>query len=139
MNGTAECRAKAESPEGPNNRILLVDDNLAGAQTMRMLLEMDGYEVVVATTGSEALEMYRALLPPIVLLDIGLPDIDGFQVARDIRRIETSHPIRLIAISGWGDKVSRARALEAGFEDYLSKPVQFERLGELVKVRNSDV
>lgn len=89
--------------------------------------------------------MYRALLPSIVLLDsgvlldIGLPDIDGFQVARDIRCIETSHPIRLVAISGWGDEVSRARAFEAGFEHYLSKPVQLERLGELVKVQNSDV
>ena len=139
MNGTGVCRAKPESLEGSNNRLLLVDDNLAGAQTMRMLLEMDGYEVCVAATGLEALEMYRALLPSIVLLDIGLPDIDGFQVARDIRCIETSHPIRLVAISGWGDEVSRARAFEAGFEHYLSKPVQLERLGELVKVQNSDV
>ena len=137
MDGTAVRKAEAEYTQGSDKRILLVDDNLAGAQTMRLLLELDGYEVIVAPTGREALALYRALLPPIVLLDIGLPDIDGYQVARDIRRSATTHNPLLVAISGWGDDGARVRALEAGFEHYLSKPIQFEELGELLSSPHS--
>jgi CheY-like chemotaxis protein len=138
MSGNALRKTDADYTRGHDKRILLVDDNLAGAQTMRMLLEMDGYQVTVAATGREALEIYRTLLPSIVLLDIGLPDIDGYQVARDIRECEVSQNPMLIAVSGWGDEVARTRAFDAGFEHYLAKPIQFELLEELVQARNSD-
>lgn len=116
-------------------RVLLVDDNVAGAQTMKILLEMEGVEVTVVATGEEAIRVYDDLRPSLVLLDIGLPDIDGCDLARRILASSGEEKPLLIAVSGWGDEVTRARAMDAGVEHFFSKPVKFEELESIVLAR----
>lgn len=116
-------------------RVLLVDDNVAGAQTMKILFEMEGVEVTVVATGEEAIRVYDDLRPSLVLLDIGLPDIDGCDLARRILASSGAEKPLLIAVSGWGDEVTRARAMDAGVEHFFSKPVKFEELESIVLAR----
>lgn len=116
-------------------RVLLVDDNVAGAQTMKILLEMEGVEVTVVATGEEAIRVYDDLRPSLVPLDIGLPDIDGCDLARRILASSGEEKPLLIAVSGWGDEVTRARAMDAGVEHFFSKPVKFEELESIVLAR----
>lgn len=102
-------------------RILVVDDNEVLAEGMRRLLEMRGHDVHVAHTGTEALERADAVQPGVVLLDIGLPDIDGYQVASTLRKHFPT--IILLALSGYGQREDKDKALHAGFDKHLTKPV----------------
>ena len=96
------------------NTILIVDDNTSGAQTLRMLLELDGYEVSVASCGEDALRQFQANKPSIILLDIGLPDMSGYDVARGIRLTSEGELVTIIAINGWGGERDQALARNAG-------------------------
>lgn len=104
-------------------RILIADDNRDGAETMSLLLSMSGHATHVAHTGTEALEMAGRLRPDVGLLDIGLPDFSGYEVAERIRHEAWGQNILLIAITGWGRADDKRRAKAAGFDHHLTKPV----------------
>jgi len=111
--------------------ILIVEDNADAREAMRMLLELDGHVVMAAAEGVEALELARAKDPDIALVDIGLPGIDGYEVARRIRAAGDKRPL-LIALTGYGQPEDRRRATEAGFDSLLVKPVDPAALTELL-------
>ena len=107
----------------PSGRsILIVEDNADARDVLRVLLELEGHEVETAEEGQAALEMARTKDPDIALVDIGLPGIDGYEVARRVRARDRRRPV-LIALTGYGQPEDRRRALEAGFDDVLVKPV----------------
>jgi CheY-like chemotaxis protein len=113
-------------------RVLVVEDNPDTADTTRVLLEIAGHEVRVAHTGPDGVEAARAWAPGIVLCDIGLPGLDGYGVARELRRIPATANARLLAITGYGGDDDRRRSLEAGFDLHLTKPVDPQTLLRLV-------
>jgi DNA-binding response OmpR family regulator len=113
--------------------ILIVDDNTSGAQTLRMLLDLDGYEVSVASCGAEALRLFQEREPSVVLLDIGLPDMSGYDVARHIRELPGGDTVTIMAITGWGSERDRALAQESGCDLHITKPVNFDRLERLLQ------
>jgi PAS domain S-box-containing protein len=108
----------------PPRRILVVDDNIDAANTLVMMLRLDGHEVEAVYAGQHALERVGTFQPQIVLLDIGLPGMDGYEVARRMRKLPGADRIRLVALTGYGQAEDRARAIEAGFDDHLVKPVE---------------
>jgi two-component system CheB/CheR fusion protein len=116
-------------------RILVVEDNRDAAESLRMLLEISGYEVSLAANGREGVQAAQALRPAIVLCDIGLPEMDGLEVARALRANPITALAHLIAVTGYGSDADRQRTTEAGFDAHLVKPVDPERLiGELAMV-----
>jgi CheY-like chemotaxis protein len=124
-------RAAAARPAGwtnPLRRVLIVDDNVDAAETLAALLRSEGYGVAVAVDGPSALLQAGAFRPDIALLDIGLPGMDGYELARRLRAASGSAGIRLVALTGYGQAADRARALSAGFLEHLIKPIQPEAL-----------
>lgn len=114
------------------SRILVVDDNQDAAQGLAMLLEIKGHEVATAHDGPQALERALEFRPTVVLLDIGLPAMDGYQVARELRRQEGGEEMLLVAVTGYGHESDRQRSRDAGFDHHLLKPVGIEALEELL-------
>ena len=109
-------------------RVLVVDDNIDAAQTMALALELFGCETQVAHTAAKALELADDLPPDVALLDIGLPDFNGYELARRLRAQPEGRAITLIAATGWGQEKDRLLALEAGFDHHLTKPIDVEQL-----------
>jgi CheY-like chemotaxis protein len=118
---------------GPARRILLVDDNQDAAQALRLLLEADGHEVRVAADGASGLELARTYRPEVVLLDIGLPKMDGYELARRIRADAALQGTVLVAVTGYGQMHDRARASASGFHHHLVKPVEYRDLQEVLR------
>jgi CheY-like chemotaxis protein len=116
----------------PKQRILVVDDNLDAARTLDTLLRMRGHEVRMAHTGQEALAVAAEFLPQVVLLDIGLPDMVGYEVARRLRRMPELGNVILIAQTGWGQDEDRRRSREAGFDAHLVKPVELGAIRQVL-------
>jgi CheY-like chemotaxis protein len=112
----------AGSPTG-TRRVLIVDDNIDAAVTLEVLLNSLGHVTALAHTGVEALERSAEFRPDVVLLDIGLPDIDGYEVARRLRSGKTDQHLRIVAVTGWGSDASKQKSAEAGFDLHLVKPV----------------
>lgn len=112
-------------------RVLIADDNHDGAETLAMILEMLGHEVHVAHSGEEALEVGARCRPEIGILDIGMPDLSGYEVAKRIRHEAWGAKITLIAVTGWGQESDKRMAHAAGFDHHLTKPVDPERLAQL--------
>lgn len=112
-------------PSGTSHgrRILVVDDNRDSATSLAMLLELQGNEVTVAYDGEEALEAAAACRPEMVLLDVGLPGMNGYEVAQRMREIPGARGAVLVAQTGWGQEGDKRRAREAGFDHHLVKPV----------------
>ena len=119
-------------PSRPRPRVLVVDDSADTARAMARLLASEGFEVRVAHDGPAALEAARADRPDAILLDIGLPGKDGYEVAREVRLDPALAGATLIAISGYGQEDDRRRALDAGFDDHLVKPVNYPTLYTLL-------
>ncbi len=115
-------------------RVLVVDDNVDSADSTVMLLQLSGHEVRVAYSGQTALETAVEYQPDFVLLDIGLPEMDGYEVARRLRQYPQLKDVRLIAATGYGQESDRQRTQEAGFDHHLVKPVDVEKLEELMAV-----
>jgi PAS domain S-box-containing protein len=118
----------AAPPQSPAARpvprqVLVVDDNVDAAEALRMMLELEGHAVRTVHDGRAALAAVADALPDVVLLDIGLPGLDGLEVARRLKTRHASRCPRLIAISGWGQARDKQQALEAGFEQHFTKPV----------------
>jgi PAS domain S-box-containing protein len=109
-------------------RIMVVDDNEDAAETMAMALELYGYDVRVVHTATAALDMVPLFMPQVALLDIGLPDINGYELARRLRLTALGASITLIASTGWGQEKDRQLAFDAGFNHHLTKPVDFAQL-----------
>ncbi|HET7197555.1 MAG TPA: PAS domain S-box protein [Burkholderiales bacterium] len=126
-------RPAADAGSGPARRILLVDDNRDAAQALRLLLEADGHEVRVAGDGASGLEMARSYRPQVVLLDIGLPKMDGYEMARRIRSDPALDGTVIVAVTGYGQMHDRARASASGFHYHLVKPVEFDALQEVLR------
>jgi signal transduction histidine kinase len=112
-------------------RILVVDDNRDAAEGMAMWLQLQGHDVAMAHDGHHALEVAAAERPAVVLLDIGLPGMDGYEVCQRIRRLDTPQPI-VIALTGYGQDEDRRRAIAAGFDDHTVKPVDLDKLTALL-------
>jgi PAS domain S-box-containing protein len=115
-------------PRGPARRILLADDNVDSAESLAMLLRLHGHEVEVVHDGVEAWRRLQELRPQFALLDIGMPKINGYEVARRTRAEPWGTSISLIALTGWGQEQDRREAMEAGFDEHLVKPVDTEVL-----------
>jgi CheY-like chemotaxis protein len=114
-------------------RMLLVEDEADTAESMQLLLELFGHQVRVAATGPAAVEAARQTVPEVVLCDIGLPgDMDGYAVAQALRREPLPAATRLIALTGYGQDEDLRRALEAGFDAHLTKPVRYGDLQQLL-------
>jgi PAS domain S-box-containing protein len=128
------CPPRPQAGACPARRILLVDDNRDAAQALRLLLEADGHEVRVAADGASGLEMARAYRPEVVLLDIGLPKMDGYELAKRIRSDPALQGTVLVAVTGYGQMHDRARASASGFHHHLVKPVEFTALQEVLRV-----
>lgn len=121
----------ARKSAGSPLRILVVDDNEAAAKTLSKLLTLRGHTVEMVFTGTEAVAKESAFKPDVVLLDVGLPDIDGYEVAR---RLHTQHTTAtLVAVTGYGAEKDKERALEAGFDHHLVKPVGLAELEDIFK------
>lgn len=123
--------AAADAPEAPHPRILVVDDNIDAASTVADLLTLAGAQVEMAHRGAEAVESTARIQPDIVLLDIGLPDISGYEVARRIRQLPEVRQPQIIALTGWGQLQDKEMAIKAGFDQHWTKPVDPQRLLEL--------
>jgi PAS domain S-box-containing protein len=130
--GAASAGDAAAAPTAPAApaalRVLVVDDNLDAAESLVALLEVLGHTTAVAHDGVQALEAAREFLPDLVLLDIGLPGMNGYDVARAIRRTEALRQVVLIALTGWGAQSDQQQSQEAGFDQHLTKPVSLEAL-----------
>jgi len=109
-------------------RVLVVEDNKDAAESLRMLLELFGYGVTLAYTGPDGVAAAKATRPDVVLCDIGLPGMDGFTVADTLRKTPETAEVRLIAVTGYGEEEDRRRALAAGFDVHLVKPVDPQKL-----------
>jgi CheY-like chemotaxis protein len=109
-------------------RVLLVDDNVDAVESMEILLQAFGYEVSTAIHPDLALAQLETFAPAAAVIDIGLPGMDGYQLAAEIRRRLAGKPMRLIAFTGYGGADDIARAKAAGFDAHLVKPVEIDRL-----------
>jgi signal transduction histidine kinase/CheY-like chemotaxis protein len=113
-------------------RILLVEDSDDARESIIALLRANGHEVYGASTGLGALDMAAGTHPDVALVDIGLPDIDGYELARRLQALATSQPMRLVALTGYGTQADRDRARAAGFDAHLTKPVSVEAIEALL-------
>ena len=118
------------SPE--RRRILIADDNRDAAESLSVLLELSGHEVRVAHLGQTALSLAQTFRPDVALLDIGMPDLSGYEVARALRQEPWATDLQLIALTGWGQDDDRRSAMEAGFDHHLTKPIDPDQLGRLI-------
>ncbi len=116
----------------PHRRVLIVDDNIDAAESLSMLLGTLGHETRLAYDGEQALAAVQAFNPQVVLLDIGLPRVNGYEVARRIRRESPGESPHLIALTGWGQEEDRRLAKEAGFDHHVTKPVELSVLSGLL-------
>lgn len=131
---TEECAPSDHSvPASASLRILAVDDNVDAADTLAELLPLWGHQVRVAYTGPEALALAQETRPDVILLDIGLPGLDGYTIAQKIRNDAELAVIRLVAVTGFGQAEDRQRAREAGFDAHLTKPVDPDELRRLLE------
>ena len=141
--------AEAQAPKAPvvqlvarapddNQRVLVVDDNRDAAESLAMLLELDNCTVSVAHDGLQALEALESFKPQLALLDIGMPGMDGYELARRIRATRLGREVQLVALTGWGQADDKKRAAESGFDQHLTKPVDPELLTELLTRSRSE-
>jgi CheY-like chemotaxis protein/anti-sigma regulatory factor (Ser/Thr protein kinase) len=113
-------------------RILIVDDNRDGADTLAQLLQFDGHEIHTAYDGLAAVKAAEQFRPNLILLDIGLPNLNGYDVCRQIRAQTWGKNIRIVALTGWGQDKDRRKSEDAGFDDLLVKPVDYATLSQLL-------
>jgi len=138
MSSVADADGPAQAPATAGSvqrglQVMVVDDNHDVAESCKTLLELSGHRVSTAYTGREALELAESLRPDVMLLDIGLPDISGYEVARRIRASTWGGNADLIAITGWGQESDRERAFRAGFDHHLTKPISTDSLETLLQ------
>src|SRR3569833_3552399 len=111
--------------KAPGRRVLIVDDNEDAANSLALLLKLGGHETASVYTAADALQQAHVFKPDVVLLDIGLPGMDGYEVAQKMRELPGLRDIRLVAVTGYGRSDDRLRACVVGFDDHLTKLVVF--------------
>jgi signal transduction histidine kinase len=123
-----------KNPEvgSPSLKVLVVDDNISSAETTGQILSMVGHQVTLAHNGAAALESARKIFPDVIILDIGMPGMNGYEVCRELRRDPAFAKTKLIAQTGWGQERDRQLTREAGFDHHLIKPVNFKELARLL-------
>jgi CheY-like chemotaxis protein len=126
------------SQPAPRRRVLIVDDNADAARMLSALLETFGYSTQVASDGPSALAVAPRFKPDVALLDIGLPVMDGYELARRLRRTEFAAATRLVAITGYGQASDRRNSRDAGFEEHLVKPVNVDVLLKVLSRLDED-
>jgi CheY-like chemotaxis protein len=114
------------------HRVLLVDDDTDSTEPLSLLLQAKGHQTRVANGGEEAIAVASAFHPQVVLLDLGLPGMDGYEVARRLRAQPSGQAAVLVALTGWAGREVRDKAAEAGFDYHLVKPVNWEELESIV-------
>jgi CheY-like chemotaxis protein len=119
---------------GPRRRILVVEDNRDARDMLRTLLQADGHEVHEASDGRQGVDVALRLRPDVALIDLGLPEMDGYEVARQIRAVDEGRRIMLVAVTGYGSPQDRERSLMAGFDLHLIKPVDPELLAGVLSL-----
>jgi CheY-like chemotaxis protein len=124
--------APRSQPTASRQRILVVDDNQDAATSLGMLLRVLGNDVRVAGDGPSALEIFKSFAPAVVLLDLGMPGMSGYEVAQRLRELQRSRNLKLVALTGWGQEDDRRRTREAGFDHHLVKPVNVDALEVLL-------
>jgi len=128
LRGRDAAAESAGARAGTRHRILVVDDNEDARDTLAMMLEVLGHEVRSAADGLQALQVGREFLPEVVLLDLGMPKMNGYDTAVEMRRQPWGAHARLIATSGWGQPEDMQRSSAAGFDHHLVKPIEIETL-----------
>ncbi len=114
-------------------KILVVEDNEANRILMRQILKYNGYEVLEAADGAAGLEMAREHMPDLILLDLQMPVMGGLAVIRELRKTPELSKLKVIAVTSFAMKGDREKALEAGFDEYVTKPIDTRKFVELVK------
>jgi PAS domain S-box-containing protein len=127
----------ARTSPGNKRRVLVVDDNQDAAESLGMLLEMENCTVSIAFDGEQALEALDSFKPDIALLDIGMPGMNGYELARRMRDTPRGREIMLVALTGWGQAEDKKRAADAGFDEHLTKPVDPDLLSRVIAVGHS--
>jgi CheY-like chemotaxis protein len=111
---------------------LIADDNVDSSDSLAMLVELSGHNVRVAHGGRAAIALAQAFRPDLVILDIGMPDLTGYELAAALRRECWGKQIMLVALTGWGQERDRERSAVAGFDEHLTKPIDADRLAGLL-------
>ena len=119
----SSAEANGSSVASKPRRVLVADDNRDSATTLGLLLEQSGHEVYLAHSGAQALALAKEIRPDIGVFDIGMPDLSGYELAERIRHEAWGSQITLIAVTGWGQESDKRRALAAGFDHHLTKPI----------------
>jgi PAS domain S-box-containing protein len=131
---TASCATVPAQGMSTGRRILVVDDNIDGAESLARLLEIGGHHTRVAHTGAEALEAARPFGPEVVLMDIGLPGMSGYEVARRFREEPDLESAVLVAVTGWGSAENKRESRDAGFDFHLTKPVEVSAIKNILEL-----
>jgi two-component system, chemotaxis family, CheB/CheR fusion protein len=125
-----ELHPAKESPPCFQYRVLVVDDNVDVANSLAVLLRLNGHEVETAYNGFDALKVAEIFAPQAIFLDIGLPGLDGYQIAQRLRAQSITRESLLVAVSGYGQEEDRQRSVQSGFNFHLTKPVEYSALEE---------
>lgn len=123
----------ASGADAPKRRILVADDNRDAVESLATMLRLSGNEVHTASDGEEAVQLAEQLRPDVVLMDIGMPRLNGRDATRRIREQEWGKRMVVIALTGWGQEADRRLSREAGCDDHLVKPVDFAELSRLMR------
>jgi CheY-like chemotaxis protein len=113
-------------------RVLIADDNRDAAESLAMLLQMEGHEVTVVHDGHEAVAAFERVRPDAALLDIGMPGLNGYEIAQLIRRAPYGREVILVAVTGWGQDSDKVQATQAGFNHHFTKPVEPDAITALL-------
>ena len=132
VGGVAATEARPRPVSARSRRVLVVEDSPDARQSLRLLLELAGHEVETSEDGPGGLAKVQAFRPDVALIDLGLPGMDGYAVAREIRRRPETRAIRLVAVTGYGQAEDRRRAIAAGFDLHVTKPVDASMLDEML-------
>jgi signal transduction histidine kinase/DNA-binding response OmpR family regulator len=129
----ADGKAASAAPASGQLQVMVVDDNTDAAESLGVLLDIEGHAAHIAHTGAEALQIAREQPLDVVFLDIGLPDMSGYDVARQLRMLPGLQATLLVALTGWGTQDDRQRTREAGFDRHLTKPAELPAVEELLR------
>jgi signal transduction histidine kinase/ActR/RegA family two-component response regulator len=138
LSPSAAQPAASDRAAGTRRRILIVDDNRDAADILAEMLECLGHEVATANDGLQALELAAAFQPQVAVLDIGMPHLNGYELARRLRESFAAEPLLLVAMTGWGQESDRNQSREAGFDLHLVKPVKPSTLESLIRAARPD-
>ena len=129
----AKPAAASAAARHANKRIVVVDDHVDAGESLKLLLQLDGHEVRLVHDGEQAIRAVEVGAPDVMFLDIGMPNLNGYEAARRIRALPGGAALKLVALTGWGQPGDRQRAMEAGFDVHLTKPVDHETLREILR------